>query len=137
MRGWPVLDLALASDPYVGYAPGSLPGGVWVAWAGSFSCWAVAGAALAVAALFQPARRRIQAVVDRRVNRRRYNTAKTIEAFAARLREQVDLDALTDELLAVVDQTMEPTMVWLWFRPSPHGSSGTVRSAPRPTTWTY
>jgi hypothetical protein len=71
--------------------------------------WAVAGATPAVAALFQPARRRIQQAVDRRFNRRRYNTAKTIQAFAARLRDQIDLDTLSTELQAVVDQTMEPT----------------------------
>jgi hypothetical protein len=99
--------------------------------------WAVAGATLAVAALFQPARRRIQRAVDRRFNRRRYNTTKTIEAFAARLREQVDLDVLTDELLAVVDQTMEPTQVSCWLRPSPPDSSGTARGEARPTTWAY
>jgi hypothetical protein len=71
----------------------------------------VAGATLAVAALFQPARRRIQAVVDRRFNRRKYHAAQTIQAFSTRLREQVDLDTLSAELLAVIDQTVEPTRV--------------------------
>jgi hypothetical protein len=112
---------------------GQLFGGV----TGDVPSWTVAGVTLAVAALFQPARRRIQAVVDRRFNRRKYNTAKTIQAFSTRLRDQVDLDTLSAELLAVVDQSMEPTRVSLWLRPSASGSSGTPRSEPRPATWAY
>jgi hypothetical protein len=69
------------------------------------------------AAVFQPARRRVRELVDRRFNRRRYDAARTIQAFSVRLREQVDLDTLTTELLAVVNQTMEPTSAWLWLRP--------------------
>ena len=80
---------------------------------------AVAGATLAVAALVQPARRRIQRAVDRRFNRRRYDAAQTIQAFSGRLRQQVDLGTLSDELCMVVDQTMEPGSVSLWLRARP------------------
>jgi hypothetical protein len=83
----------------------------------------VAGATLAVAALAQPARRRIQRVVDRRFNRRRYDAAKTIHVFSARLGEEVDLDTLTGEPLAVVDQTMRPTKASLLLRPQPPSRS--------------
>jgi hypothetical protein len=91
--------------------------------------WVVAGATLAVAALFGPARHRVQQVVDRRFNRRRYDAAKTIAGFSARLHDQVDLDTLTAELLAVVDQTVEPTKATLWLRP------GGSRAAPSLGGW--
>jgi hypothetical protein len=99
--------------------------------------WAVAGTTLAVAGLFQPARRRIQQSVDRRFNRRKYHAAQTIQAFSTRLREQIDLDTLSTELLAIVDQTMEPTQVSLWLRPAARSSLSATRSEARPTTWAY
>jgi hypothetical protein len=86
---------------------------------GQRSSLVVAAATLAVAAAFQPLRRRVQATVDRRFNRRRHDAGRVIDAFAARLRDQVDLDALNTELLAVVDQTMQPTRASLWLRSTP------------------
>jgi len=83
---------------------------------GQDSSLVVAAATLAVAAVFQPARRRIQQAVDRRFNRRRHDATRVIQAFGTRLRGQVDLDGLTAELLEVVDQTMQPTRASLWLR---------------------
>jgi hypothetical protein len=93
---------------------------------GRRSSLAVAVATLAVAGAFQPARRRVQRVVDQRFDRRRYDATRTIQGFSARLRQQTDLDTLSAELLGVVEQTMQPTRVSLWLGPS----SRTSRTRP-------